>query len=94
MAYPILGHAVERVGVKSAKRTRSWLWSIEPPHAKSAISQKVGGVAWVALGWVWLGSVRGLPIGESEAWWLEVVIRASCGKQASSHAVLPATSVA
>jgi len=43
----------------------------ETPHAKSAISQKVGGLAWVALGWVWLGSVRGLPIGVGEDDWLD-----------------------
>ena len=61
MAYPILGHAVERVGVKSAKRTRSWLWSVEatrPPMQKVELVRRlVGWLGWLQ-GWVWSGLGR------------------------------------
>ena len=51
MAYPNLGNAVERVGVKSAKRTRSWLRLIEaprPPMQKGELVKRlVGWLEWL-----------------------------------------------
>lgn len=48
LAYPNLGHAVEGVGVKSAKRTRSWLRSVEtprPPKQKAQLVKRL--VGWL-----------------------------------------------
>ena len=95
MAYLISSHAVERVGVKSAKRTRSWLWSVEtlrPPMQKGQKDKRlVGWLGWL-WGWVWSGLGRAFYRGfELKEGWLGLVLGwgpSSKPKQVSVPAVI------